>query len=56
MAFYQPPTQNLGIFDPDVFDQNDEPLTIETGSKYFLRLLPVVSENTPEPLFVYSGV
>jgi hypothetical protein len=37
MAFYQPPTQNLGIFDPDVFDQNDEPLTIETGSKYFLR-------------------
>ena len=37
MAFYLPPTQNLGIFDPDVFDQNDEPLTIETGSKYFLR-------------------
>ena len=37
MAFYEAPTQNLAIFDPSVFVQNDEPLTITTGSKYFLR-------------------
>lgn len=37
MAFYEAPTQSLAIFDPSVFTQNDEPLTITTGSKYFLR-------------------
>lgn len=37
MSAYEPPTQNLAIFDPDVFTQNDEPLTIATGSKYFLK-------------------
>lgn len=37
MSAYEPPTQNLAIFDPDVFNQNDEPLTITTGSKYFLK-------------------
>ena len=37
MSAYEPPTQNLAIFDPDVFSQNDEPLTIATGSKYFLK-------------------
>lgn len=37
MSAYEPPTQNLAIFDPDVFTQNDEPLTITTGSKYFLK-------------------
>jgi hypothetical protein len=37
MSAYEPPTQNLAIFDPDVFTENDEPLTITTGSKYFLK-------------------
>ncbi len=37
MSFYEPPTENLAIFDPSVFTSNDEPLTIATGSKYFLR-------------------
>lgn len=37
MANYQPPTENLPTFNPEVFSQNDEPLTIEEGTKYFLR-------------------
>ena len=37
MAFYEAPIQNLAIFDPLAFTANDEPLTITTGSKYFLR-------------------
>ena len=32
-----PPTENLPIFDTSVFLTNDVPLTINTGSKYFLR-------------------
>lgn len=37
MAQYEPPTEQLAIFDPSVFTSNDEPLTINTGSKYFLK-------------------
>jgi hypothetical protein len=37
MSAYEPPIQNLAIFDPSAFTANDEPLTITTGSKYFLR-------------------
>lgn len=37
MAQYEPPTEQLAIFDPSVFTTNDEPLTINTGSKYFLK-------------------
>lgn len=37
MANYEPPTENLPTFNPEVFSQNDEPLTIEEGTKYFLR-------------------
>jgi hypothetical protein len=37
MASYQPPTENLAIFDPSVFDTNDTPLTIDTASKFFLK-------------------
>jgi len=37
MSFYEAPTENLAIFDPLVFVSNDTPLTIATGSKYFLR-------------------
>jgi hypothetical protein len=36
-AFYEPPEKQLAIFDPLAFTQNDIPLTIESGSKYFLR-------------------
>jgi hypothetical protein len=36
-AFYEPPEKQLAIFDPLAFMQNDIPLTIESGSKYFLR-------------------
>ena len=37
MSAYEPPIQNLAIFDPLAFTANDEPLTIESGSKYFLK-------------------
>lgn len=37
MASYEKPVQNLAIFDPQAFTANDEPLTITTGSKYFLK-------------------
>lgn len=37
MSFYEPPTENLAIFDSSVFTANDVPLTIATGSKYFLK-------------------
>jgi len=36
MATYEPPTSNLAIFDPSVFQTNDEPLTIEEAKKRFL--------------------
>ena len=36
-AFYEPPEKQLAIFDPLAFTQNNTPLTIESGSKYFLR-------------------
>lgn len=36
MANYLPPTENLPTFNPEVFSQNDEPLTIEEGTKYFI--------------------
>ena len=37
MSAYDPPIQDLAIFDPSAFTSNDEPLTITTGSKYFLK-------------------
>ena len=37
MSAYEPPIQNLAIFDPLAFTANDEPLTITTGSRYFLK-------------------
>jgi hypothetical protein len=37
MSAYEKPTQDLAIFDPLAFTQNNTPLTIESGSKYFLR-------------------
>lgn len=37
MSAYEKPEKDLAIFDPSVFTSNDEPLTINTGSKYFLR-------------------
>ncbi len=36
MANYPPPTEDLPIFDPTVFDRNDIPLTIAEGLNYFL--------------------
>ena len=36
-AFYEPPEKQLAIFDPLSFTSNDVPLTITTGSKYFLK-------------------
>jgi len=36
MATYEPPTSNLAIFDPVVFQTNDEPLTIAEAKKRFL--------------------
>jgi hypothetical protein len=37
MASYEPPTENLAIFDPSVFTSNDTPLTISEAAKYFLK-------------------
>lgn len=38
MAEYEPPREILPIFDPEDFiHTNDEPLTLETASKYFLK-------------------
>jgi len=37
MASYQPPTEDLAIFNPTVFLPNENPLTIGEASKYFLR-------------------
>ena len=37
MASYHPPTENLPIFDPSVFNAGDEPLTIANASLYFLK-------------------
>jgi len=37
MASYQPPTENLPIFDPSVFMTGDEPLTYNEASKKFLK-------------------
>jgi len=34
---YHPPTENLAIFDPSVFNFNDETLTFGEANKYFLR-------------------
>ena len=36
MANYQPPTEDLPIFDPTMFQRNDTPLTIAEGYNYFL--------------------
>ncbi len=37
MATYLPPTENLAIFDPLVFQTGDEPLTLNEASLLFLR-------------------
>jgi hypothetical protein len=37
MASYQPPTEDLAIFNPTVFLPDENPLTIGEASKYFLR-------------------
>lgn len=37
MATYNPPTENLAIFDPSVFAENDIPLTTAQGDKRYLR-------------------
>ena len=38
MASYLPPTENLPIFDPSVFQNaGEEALTINNASKYFLK-------------------
>lgn len=37
MSAYEPPTENLPIFDTVVFGARDEPLTLATASRYFLR-------------------
>ena len=36
MASYLPPTENLPIFDNQVFSQNDEALTYGEAKKYFV--------------------
>lgn len=35
MSAYEPPLQNVAIFDSADFTQNDIPLTITEGAKYF---------------------
>jgi hypothetical protein len=37
MSAYHPPTEDLAIFDPSVFNFNETPLTIGEASNYFLR-------------------
>jgi len=37
MAYYEPPTEQLPIFNPSVFVNEDEALTLATASKYFLK-------------------
>ncbi len=37
MASYQPPTENLAIFNPAAFEEDTTPLTFSEASKFFLR-------------------
>jgi hypothetical protein len=37
MASYQPPTENLAIFNPAAFEEDTTPLTLAEASKFFLR-------------------
>lgn len=37
MASYSPPTENLAIFEPSVFNSGDEPLTYNEAAKKFLK-------------------
>ena len=37
MASYQPPSEKLPIFNTDVYNDGDEPLTYNTAVKKFLR-------------------
>lgn len=46
MANYQPPTEDLPTFNPQVFSQNEESLTVASGSKYFLKFPSAQGEET----------
>ena len=38
MANYDPPTENLPIFDKDVFNNDDTALTIGYANKHYLKI------------------
>lgn len=54
MANYPPPTENLPIFDPSVFEVNNIPLTIGEGSKYFLTYPTAQGKETLSAIDVYG--
>jgi len=45
MTSYEPPTEDLAIFDPSVFSINDEPLTYSQAVKKFLKY-PIAQSGT----------
>lgn len=52
MATYEPPTENLPIFDPVVFTTGDEPLTYNIAIKKFLKYPNAQGEETLQAINV----